>query len=300
MIKFLIIFIFFYNVSYSNDDFDIVTYQEYKQINGSSLNYIVEYGDNIYKISQKTGTDVNKIVLLNNIKFPFILDVGEKINLPLPKFHIVKYGQGLSYLSKIYNISKRKLAKINEIKVNTLLVPGMKLKISTLKQQDILDSDFSKKIKYSNKKISSVRIQKKIFEKYSKNTPPVTKYFYNPVKGIILNKFKKKNEKKDIKKYNGILYKARIGEKIIASNSGKILFVGQGPKGMGYVVVIKHNNGMESIYAYLSEKPRLFEGQYIQRGETIGMVKRVDQSDHALLYFEIRKDGIAINPEDYI
>lgn len=301
MVRFFVFILFNLNVyiSYSQD-FDIVTYDEYKNLNGHNLNYVVKDGDNIYSVAKKTGTITNNIVLINNMSFPFNLTPGEKIRLPLPKFHVVKYGQSLSYISKIYNMSIGKIARINEIKKNTLLVPGTKLKISTLNENKITKIDESKKVRYSKKRISSVRIQKKIFENYKNKLPATFKYFLNPVNGIIVKKFNRFSKNPKIKTYDGLLYKAKIDTNIVASNNGQIVFVGMGPRGMGNMIVIKHSDNMESVYAYLPEKPKLMVGQFVKRGQKIGSINPVDGTYDAVLYFELRKNSNPINPEDYI
>jgi len=69
--------------------------------------------------------------------------------------------------------------------------------------------------------------------------------------------------------------------------------------GYGNVVVVRHLNGLETLYAHLS-KITTETGRFIQAGDLIGLGGRTGRSYGAHLHFEIRFKGVAINPQHII
>ena len=70
-------------------------------------------------------------------------------------------------------------------------------------------------------------------------------------------------------------------------------------RGYGHYVVIRHANGVETLYGHLS-KPLVNEGDTLKAGDIIGLGGSTGRSSGAHLHFEIRYLGKAINPKDAI
>lgn len=90
--------------------------------------------------------------------------------------------------------------------------------------------------------------------------------------------------------------KVQIGDSIRASWDGQVRIVGWDPRGYGYYVVIRHTNGMETVYGHLS-RPLFDEGEPIYAGEVLGLGGNTGRSTGSHLHYEIRYLGNAINPE---
>ena len=97
--------------------------------------------------------------------------------------------------------------------------------------------------------------------------------------------------------HNGIDVKVYIGDTIRSAFSGKVRVVkDQGRrKGYGKYVIIRHENGLETVYAHLS-KQLVNEDQYVESGEVIGLGGNTGRSTGSHLHFETRFLGQAINP----
>ena len=97
--------------------------------------------------------------------------------------------------------------------------------------------------------------------------------------------------------HNGIDVKVYIGDTIRSAFSGKVRVVkDQGRrKGYGQYVIIRHDNGLETVYAHLS-KQLVKEDQYVEAGEVIGLGGNTGRSTGSHLHFETRFLGQAINP----
>ncbi len=100
------------------------------------------------------------------------------------------------------------------------------------------------------------------------------------------------------RQHKGLDVKVYIGDTICAAFSGKIRIVAdQGRrKGYGKYVVIRHDNGLETIYAHLS-KHLVEENQWVKSGEPIGLGGNTGRSTGSHLHFETRLLGQEINPE---
>lgn len=96
--------------------------------------------------------------------------------------------------------------------------------------------------------------------------------------------------------HKGLDIKVCTGDTIVAAFDGKVRVVRYDAGGYGNYVVIRHNNGLETIYGHLSKQ--LVEGdQIVKAGEPIGLGGNTGRSFGSHLHFETRLAGEAINPE---
>ena len=87
----------------------------------------------------------------------------------------------------------------------------------------------------------------------------------------------------------------RSGDTIVAAFDGKVRIVKYERRGYGKYVVIRHDNGLETVYGHLS-KQLVEENQLVKAGEVIGLGGNTGRSTGSHLHFETRFLGIAINP----
>lgn len=95
--------------------------------------------------------------------------------------------------------------------------------------------------------------------------------------------------------HKGIDLKVLKGDTIRAAFNGKVRIKAFERRGYGYYVVLRHPNGLETIYGHLS-KILVEENQIVRAGETIGLGGNTGRSTGSHLHFETRFLGIAINP----
>lgn len=95
--------------------------------------------------------------------------------------------------------------------------------------------------------------------------------------------------------HNGLDLKVNVGDTIVAAFAGKIRIVKYERRGYGNYVVIRHDNGLETVYGHLS-KQLVEENQLVKAGEAIGLGGNTGRSTGSHLHFETRFLGIAINP----
>lgn len=95
--------------------------------------------------------------------------------------------------------------------------------------------------------------------------------------------------------HKGLDIKVYIGDTIRAAFNGKIRIVNYERRGYGNYVVIRHNNGLETIYGHMS-KSLVKENEVVRAGDPIGLGGNTGRSTGSHLHFETRLCGVALNP----
>ncbi len=111
-----------------------------------------------------------------------------------------------------------------------------------------------------------------------------------PAVGKILTKFSDTSKGLDIS--------GSIGQPVLSAASGKVVYSGNGLRGYGKMVIIKHNTTYLSAYAHNSQIV-VKEGQDVVKGQKIAEMGNSD-TDSVMLHFEIRKLGQPIDPEKFL
>ncbi|MCL6588477.1 MAG: peptidoglycan DD-metalloendopeptidase family protein [Firmicutes bacterium] len=98
--------------------------------------------------------------------------------------------------------------------------------------------------------------------------------------------------------HSGIDIAAPAGTPIKASDSGVVIFADRNG-GYGKFISIDHGNGISSCYAHCSIIS-VDQGQIVTKGDIIGKVGTTGLSTGPHLHFEIRKDGVTVDPLTYL
>ncbi|AZQ62901.1 LysM peptidoglycan-binding domain-containing protein [Flammeovirga pectinis] len=99
--------------------------------------------------------------------------------------------------------------------------------------------------------------------------------------------------------HHGIDTHLSIGDSIHAMFDGVIRIAKYNRRGYGYYVMIRHKNGLETLYGHMS-RYIVKAGQEVKAGEVIGLGGNTGRSTGPHLHFEIRYQGYGFNPQDLI
>lgn len=88
------------------------------------------------------------------------------------------------------------------------------------------------------------------------------------------------------------------GEEVRSAASGTVVYSGNGLRGYGELVIVKHSEALLSAYAH-NKKRVVEEGDIVEVSEVIGLMGSTGVSRN-MLYFEIRKNGKSVNPFIYL
>lgn len=116
--------------------------------------------------------------------------------------------------------------------------------------------------------------------------------FTVPVPGYITSKFGPRR----YRYHYGVDLKLQVGDTIRSAFDGQVRIVGWDANGYGHYVVVRHTNGLETVYGHMS-RPVVTEGQHVLSGELIGLGGNTGRSTGPHLHFEFRYLGNTFNPE---
>lgn len=129
---------------------------------------------------------------------------------------------------------------------------------------------------------------------------PADSGFLRPVNGVITDTFGDRiNPVTRVPgKHNGIDYANATGTPILATKNGVVSYSGW-IEGYGNTIILSHGDGIQSLYAHASSLA-VGVGQAVSQGEIIAYVGSTGMSTGSHLHFEIRINGVPVDPYIYI
>lgn len=191
-----------------------------------------------------------------------VVEVSTIESIPTAGIHHVTSGETLYEVAWRYGLDYRYLAQVNRISSPYRVYQGQTL---------ILKS----------KEASVVTTQPQVESEPSRHGA-----WLWPAKGKIINSFSTLNK--------GINIAGRRGESIHAAAAGTVVYSGDGLRGYGNLVILKHDSLYLSAYAH-NKINFVKEGDKVKQGQVIGQMGETG-TDKVMLHFEIRRAGRPINP----
>jgi len=100
-------------------------------------------------------------------------------------------------------------------------------------------------------------------------------------------------------RHAGIDILAPAGTEVRAASRGRVKTSKSGKRGYGNVVILDHGDGITTLYGHLATI-RVQSGKTVPAGAVIGTVGRSGNATTYHLHFELRLDGVAVNPVPYL
>jgi LysM repeat protein len=230
--------------------------------------YVVHKGDTLSEIAGMFDVSINTIVWANGLNRKSALKEGQiLVILPISGIkHQVLKGETLNSIAKKYGGDKAEIISFNgldsekDIKVGDILI--------------IPDGEASVSKSSSSSSSSSNN-------NYSSNQSSTKGYYAWPVSGG--------RKTQGLHGNNGIDIGAPAGTPILASADGTVIIsrLGGWNGGYGNYIVIKHDNGTQTLYAHTSSVS-VDAGQKVSKGQKIGGVGSTGKSTGNHLHFEVR------------
>lgn len=225
--------------------------------------YVVRKGDTLSQIATMFGVSVNTIIWANDISKGSAIAPGETlVILPMSGIRYeVNKGDTLNSIVKKYNGDLNEVMKYNGFDENTTLAVG---DVVMIPDGEIVQP----RVTTTSPIISS-------------GGPVYKGYYIKPVAGA--------TKTQGIHGYNGVDLAASSGTPIVASAGGQVVISKDYGWNGGYgdYMVIKHNNGTQTLYAHMS-KNIVFAGQWVVQGQVVGYIGSTGRSTGPHLHFEIR------------
>jgi lipoprotein NlpD len=197
--------------------------------------------------------------------------------------HIVDRGETLYSIAWRYNRDFVELARINGIRSPYRIREGETL---------YLAADQSKKTAHKTKQRVVAKQAAKPAAAETTLTMDTKQAWHWPTSGKIIQHFSSQNEQK------GIDLAGRKGQAILAAAPGEVVYSGDGLRGYGKLIIIKHNDEFLSAYAH-NNKLLVAEGTMVQASQKIAEMGQTDAAT-AMLHFEIRRHGNPVDPLQFL
>lgn len=265
---------------------------------------VVAPGETLYSLSRKYSVPVNDLALMNDLRAPFTLSVGQKIRVPdlaMVATNVAKVETNAAKVETkpvpVVVSATTQTAKTEPVKVATIPVTKSVATSKTVAEKKPVDTKPIKVVE--NKKIEKQETQK-ISSDPSKKLPKITKRssgkFSWPVRGKILSDY---GAKSNGLFNDGINISATRGTAVKAAENGVVAYAGNEVKGMGNLIIIQHSDGFMTVYAHM-DSMTVRRGTRVSVGQKIGTVGKTGKVDVPQLHFEIRKGTKAYNPTSYL
>lgn len=244
--------------------------------------YVVQKGDTLYGIAFNYGLDYHELAELNGIKDPKVISIGQELRLfpgslspgkpaaaapaaSVAELHIKEQPKLVKY-----PYSEAAMAQVEKVQKQT--TPEAAPEATTVaKAESTVDTEAGDVVE---------------------ETQEAALDWTMPAQGKLISQFSESANRK------GIDIAGKLGQPVVASASGKVVYSGSGLRGYGKLIIIKHNNMYLSAYAH-NDKILVKEGQIVKRGQNIAAMGKTD-TDQVKLHFEVRRLGKPVDPAKYL
>jgi lipoprotein NlpD len=266
--------------------------------------YTVKPGDTLYSIALEHGLDYREVALWNGLDNPGALRVGTQLRLSAPG--------GAAPAGAVVAAPLKTPGAVEARPLGTGPSPGLiaaPAPAGTVAPGAMLTEPKGVRLPYSEQALAQLakpeaaaparvepqRVEIKPEPKAEAKSDnandaargPEDMDWAWPVKGKVIGTFNDGSSK-------GITIAGKLGQPVLASAPGRVIFSGTGIRGFGKLIVIKHNNTYLSVYAHNSEL-NVKEGQSVAKGQKIAEMGSTD-ADQVKLHFEIRRFGKPVDP----
>jgi lipoprotein NlpD len=264
--------------------------------------YVVQKGDTLYSIAFNYGFGYRELAELNGIKNPGAIAIGQTIRLfpnksttfvppvtgvavadaaeskptePLPKEQpkLVKYAYSAAAMELIDKVQQSPVTTASESPA-PVLIPANN------NASAVVAKDTGKSKPDANADNADDEKEEPALE------------WDMPTQGKLIAQFSESANRK------GIDIAGKLGQPVLASAAGKVVYSGSGLRGYGKLIIIKHNATYLSAYAH-NDKILVKEGQSVARGQKIAAMGSTD-ADKVKLHFEVRRLGKPVDPAKFL
>jgi len=242
--------------------------------------HVVQKGDTLYSIAFNYGFDYHELAELNAIKDPSVISIGQEIHL-FP-------GRSMSTARPNEAVESKPVESVVKEQPKLVKYPYSEAALAQIEK-------VQEPIKPNVASVAKVEDKPKPAEEMPDATDagedaPID--WGMPAQGKLIGRFSESANRK------GIDISGKLGQPIVASAVGKVVYSGSGLRGYGKLIIIKHNNTFLSAYAH-NDKVLVKEGQSVTRGQKIAEMGKTD-ADQVKLHFEVRRLGKPVDPAKYL
>ena len=269
--------------------------------------YIVQPGDTLRGIANRTGAGSEVIARANGILPPYTIYAGQRLNIPGGRYHLVRPGETGIAIARAYGVSWSRIVADNDLVEPFVLRAGQRIIIPHdgpltpaeraaafhLDIEDIVTGG-EPALDANQRPARPTSSPSRILPPTAAVEPPLrrTGAFIWPVNGTVVHKFGPgaSGERND-----GIKIAVPLDTPVLATADGVVAYTGDGVAGLGGLVMLKHGDGWTSVYGH-NRQLLVQRGQSVKRGQAIALSGDTGFADRPELHFELRNGRTAVDP----
>ncbi|GAA0313210.1 M23 family metallopeptidase [Psychrobacter aestuarii] len=203
----------------------------------------------------------------------------------VPNYYQVKRGDTVSQIASRYNLSYRQIGALNNLDSKYTIYSGQMLKLWQGNDRGAQQAQNTPR--YTPAPATSTPPASSTPD-YNAPSNTATGYDY-PSRNQVIRNF-------DAQSNNlGMWFAGQSGDPVYASQSGTVMYAGNGLQEYGNLIMIRHSNDYITAYAHNSEL-LVKEGDAVQRGQRIASMGSTGQTNQVALEFQVRLGGSPIDP----
>jgi murein DD-endopeptidase MepM/ murein hydrolase activator NlpD len=256
---------------------------------GGETIHRVERGETLVGIARRHRVALGDLAALNRLRPPYTIQVGQELRVPPsaarpavvevreaagPQRYVVQRGEGLAAIARRHDVPMRTLAEANRIDPPYTLHVGQELRIP--------------------ERGTTTMVARPPASPGDGSPPALSgEGFIWPVQGRVISRFGADDRGEQ---HAGIAIAARKGTPVRAAENGLVVYAGDGIRGYGRMVLLRHADAYVSTYAH-NASILVNVGDVVARGQVIARVGDTGGVGEPQLHFELRKGREPIDPE---
>jgi lipoprotein NlpD len=270
--------------------------------------YVVRPGDTVRSIADRTGAGSEAIARTNHLVAPFIIQPGQRLEIPAGRYHLVRAGETGIAIARAYGVNWSRIVTANDLSEPyslrvgmRVLIPGVPGASSAAERAAAFRLDVDDIVTGGEPALAINQRPARPTSSPSRVLPSTAAIvapeqlrggFVWPVHGRVVARF---GPGATGEKYNGIKIAVPLDTPIRAAADGVVAYTGSEVPTLGGLVILKHGGGWATVYGHASQL-LVQRGQSVKRGQTIAMSGDSGFADRPEVHFEIRKGRTPVDP----
>ena len=270
--------------------------------------YDVRRGDTLRAIADRTGSGAEAIARANALSAPFVVRVGQRLEIPGGRYHLVRAGETGIAIARAYGVAWSEVIGANALSEPYTLRVGMRVLIpgtgrvsSAAERAAAFRLDIDDLVTGSQPALAAdaspapaASSARRVLSSTEAISQPARLRggFAWPVHGRIVARY---GPGASGVKFNGVKIAVPLGTPILAAADGVVAYTGSGVPTLGGLVIVKHGDGWTTVYGHASQL-LVQRGQAVKRGQTIARSGDSGFADRPEVHFEMRKGRTPVDP----
>lgn len=273
--------------------------------------YIVRSGDTLYRIANETGAAADAIARANGLAPPYMLQVGQQLQIPAGLYHRVAAGETGIAIARAYAVPWSEVVALNDLAEPYVLRAGQFLRLPD-NASAVPVNDKPQSTQTTNAQAMADAFTLNIDDIVTGSQParpeagravavlnsPIATpagfagTFAWPLQGNLLGRF---GSMGGGRVNDGVNIAAALGSSVGSAGDGVVVYAGNEISVFGGLVLVDHGGGWVTAYGHLGGLS-VKRGDRVKRGQALGSVGDTGYVDTPQLHFEIRKDRRPVDP----